>query len=1054
MNPNRSKQKYREEDSGSGVDTQTSETRESDDYYANLKKLESEKTQTTPVWTTDKSDLDSLDSDYFKNSLHQPTVSNIFVNTTTTTQNTSCAPDPNAPNNSANSKQKHIDTKYQILEIEVHNQNIRHSLSTTTETSVTHSEKTSETYSSSRNNETSTTSTFEEVTLRSDDKKQQPNHHQTAGDSPEYGGELNINYNTLTLTHHHLQCESNEGTYEKKLKFKEDRKSVVSYDSIYLSSEDSTEHTLVNEIIEDPLPEIIISSDGEFVDVSLLQEEVDIEDERNDVKHINIDSLYSQINKTRPKVVSLEPKNNLTSFSDTSTRGTLERLTFISSSSSQNQQTQPIVYQQIESQSVEGKLFSTEPYVGTLIDNQYCSLPDANIGISLRASERIDAKLRQSCVKKTSAPADDQNSAPGVKQAAASNLIYDSISRFGRAHKRLRQREHFDVIHQKHHKQPPIDELPKEAPTIEVAPPSKAEGPKSVVATSQPPSYPPPPPPPPPLPKTTAPSLNTLIRSQAKPTLTPDKTIAPKAKKTLPSTISLGKKQVIVDELAAKVNQAIKKQNELKQFKHVSKTDFKLITSAEEIKPSKITAKVTQPQPKIPALIATAVIPQTQLKDSKIPKPPPIPTSAPPPLKTTAVPTSILKKIPLKPKRSLTDLTHEALKVYRTNGEHQPNLIIKSTTAEQSEPEPVQQLSISNKIAVFKAKKHSNAALDAKEALRNEFKANLTDTLRKRIAQSRELFNARPIRIASVDNIAKLNDTYEISPQLKYKVQFKEQANVSDKMSRPQILNVVDATKRVCSVAPRQNNGSVDVSVPVPQPQPAQAPTPADIPQTPTSSTARTETSRPDGTSQPRVHAITSEVRQEFQEKVDSVRCYWSKLVEAKQQQQKLAENVDEVDNAAIAVSTVPSQAAVERNFVTAGEKSNDTQQSRSTFTSAPDRAPLLRDNSNDGCSYSPLVEIFELDGQKQAAVVNAQHFEVQNFDHVRYKVMKSDTFQKNIRTNARKEAQFDGLLQYLQDYSFQVCMTYMWYIFDLLLVLNVSETSYLNRNCWPTTTS
>lgn len=41
-------------------------------------------------------------------------------------------------------------------------------------------------------------------------------------------------------------------------------------------------------------------------------------------------------------------------------------------------------------------------------------------------------------------------------------------------------------------------------------------------------------------------------------------------------------------------------------------------------------------------------------------------------------------------------------------------------------------------------------------------------------------------------------------------------------------------------------------------------------------------------------------------------------------------------------------------------------------------------------------------------------------FDHVRYKVMKSNLFQKNIFANYEKESQFDGLMQYLQDYSFQ----------------------------------
>ena len=42
------------------------------------------------------------------------------------------------------------------------------------------------------------------------------------------------------------------------------------------------------------------------------------------------------------------------------------------------------------------------------------------------------------------------------------------------------------------------------------------------------------------------------------------------------------------------------------------------------------------------------------------------------------------------------------------------------------------------------------------------------------------------------------------------------------------------------------------------------------------------------------------------------------------------------------------------------------------------------------------------------------------DFDHVRYRIMKSDVFQKRIFANYEKESQFDGLVQYLQDYSFQ----------------------------------
>ncbi|ETN60001.1 hypothetical protein AND_008391 [Anopheles darlingi] len=70
--------------------------------------------------------------------------------------------------------------------------------------------------------------------------------------------------------------------------------------------------------------------------------------------------------------------------------------------------------------------------------------------------------------------------------------------------------------------------------------------------------------------------------------------------------------------------------------------------------------------------------------------------------------------------------------------------------------------------------------------------------------------------------------------------------------------------------------------------------------------------------------------------------------------------------------------------------------------------------------SFSPTVEIIELDGHKQAALVKPKNAKDLDFDHVRYKVMKSEMFQKNLLVNHRKAAQFDGLMQYLQDYSFQ----------------------------------
>ncbi|KAM3961559.1 javelin [Aphomia sociella] len=84
--------------------------------------------------------------------------------------------------------------------------------------------------------------------------------------------------------------------------------------------------------------------------------------------------------------------------------------------------------------------------------------------------------------------------------------------------------------------------------------------------------------------------------------------------------------------------------------------------------------------------------------------------------------------------------------------------------------------------------------------------------------------------------------------------------------------------------------------------------------------------------------------------------------------------------------------------------------------------------NTELECRDTPEIEIVELtceDNQNQktqATLIKAKSYEkgCDEFDHVRYKVMKSELFKNSMIANYRKEAQFDGLLQYLQDYSFQ----------------------------------
>lgn len=130
---------------------------------------------------------------------------------------------------------------------------------------------------------------------------------------------------------------------------------------------------------------------------------------------------------------------------------------------------------------------------------------------------------------------------------------------------------------------------------------------------------------------------------------------------------------------------------------------------------------------------------------------------------------------------------------------------------------------------------------------------------------------------------------------------------------------------------------------------------------------------------------VLNQTEREFFHKVDSARSYWSKIAG---DEDEPASNLKQMS----------------KNFLTT-KSSNDI----------PD---ALKDEEFQ--SFFPTVEIVELNGGTQAALVTSRKLNDVEFDHVRYKVMKSDMFQKNLLVSNRKETQFDGLMQYLQDYSFQ----------------------------------
>lgn len=230
----------------------------------------------------------------------------------------------------------------------------------------------------------------------------------------------------------------------------------------------------------------------------------------------------------------------------------------------------------------------------------------------------------------------------------------------------------------------------------------------------------------------------------------------------------------------------------------------------------------------------------------------------------------------------------------------------------------------------------------------------------------------------------------------------------------------------------------------------------------------------------------------EYQEKLHSVKTYWSKLIENKpgdehESEENTDENVeklreclpDDVHNKQVtsvediiksietvkivdSIKKTPSESETDvwrkedgpekekaesiiieessfkrilsdsSKFI---EKACDTLQETLTLASAnsqtPDASLIKKESEPEYKSFSPDIEIVELGGIKKdqqggdikhTTLIKSNSYsqDCEDFDHVRYKVMKSDVFRKSMIANYKKEAQFDGLLQYLQDYSFQ----------------------------------
>lgn len=122
-------------------------------------------------------------------------------------------------------------------------------------------------------------------------------------------------------------------------------------------------------------------------------------------------------------------------------------------------------------------------------------------------------------------------------------------------------------------------------------------------------------------------------------------------------------------------------------------------------------------------------------------------------------------------------------------------------------------------------------------------------------------------------------------------------------------------------------------------------------------------------------------VKAEFLDKVNSVKKFWSKLSDEPKLQNE--QKVTESSSVKIEIEQAPEQSE----------------------------------------SLAPSIEIININEKKKPLIVDS---EISNndteplFDHVRYKVLKSNAIRNHIIVRNKKDINYGGLLQYLQEYRFQ----------------------------------
>ncbi|EDX09460.1 GD13123 [Drosophila simulans] len=428
------------------------ESRDFDVYYDNLKRLDAlalNLSEQLHPWHNDKSDLESLNSDYFKNSLHQnhldqqqpsslefealeQVAASLLKERPRIYQ--SRRQQQNRNNHHSNCLQRHLDTGGESCP--EHSQSSVFPETTTSnsddqtdspslseqEYDLTHIE---EIYQQGNNGEES----YEIISLTTTTRTRFESSEE--GEEEQTGEEVVDSLTTPTEP----QTSDSESTLRQNQNEQLDK--LIAYDSVYLSSEDSSDCTLVGESCES-FEQRTFTSCGESGEL-----------ETRSLLHISIeDTVYEPQAKQHKKATNQEdqPAPLLT------TTAKVEAQIFTQVLKVEHTPKPKILavvekrklkQEEVKQQPPELKRQATDSFVVTanksnLAENQYHSLPDVNIGVSLKVCESIDKELRSSYNQQRQ----QQRKEAKKEQQVTRAETYDSIRRFGRAHQKARQREY------------------------------------------------------------------------------------------------------------------------------------------------------------------------------------------------------------------------------------------------------------------------------------------------------------------------------------------------------------------------------------------------------------------------------------------------------------------------------------------------------------------------------------------------------------------------------------------------------------------------------------